>query len=150
MKPENVFLDGPDIRIGDFGLCNQGQIFQDKAFVGSIAFQAPEIHTKKVYSSQSDVYAIGVCFYEMLLGKLPFTSRDVDDIINVKLRLRVTNDVGANISERTMLLLRKMLDPNENSRITISQVLYEVDDLLMLTTGRRSSIRRYNTPSYQQ
>lgn len=74
MKPENVFLDGPDIKIGDFGLCNQGQIFHDKAFVGSIAFQAPEIHTKKVYSSLTDVYAIGVCFYEMLMGKLPFTS----------------------------------------------------------------------------
>lgn len=150
MKPENIFLDGPDIKIGDFGLCNQGQIFHDKAFVGSIAFQAPEIHTKKVYSSLTDVYAIGVCFYEMLMGKLPFTSQDVDDIINVKFNLRVTNDVGADISERSMLLLRKMLEPHEDRRITIAQVLYEVEDLLLLTTGRRTSIRRYNTPSYQQ
>ena len=150
MKPENVFIDGQSIKIGDFGLCNQGQIFQDKAFVGSIAFQAPEIHTKKIYSSLTDVYAIGVCFFEMLLGKLPFTANDVDDIIKVKFALKVQDDVGAGVTERTMLLLRRMLEPYEDRRINIAQVLYEVEEILLLTTGRRSSIRRYNTPSYQQ
>jgi len=56
----------------------------------------------------------------MLLGKLPFTANDVDDIIKVKFALKVQDDVGAGVTERTMLLLRRMLEPYEDRRINIA------------------------------
>jgi serine/threonine-protein kinase len=42
---------------------------------GTPAYMAPEQHEGLV-KKESDIYAMGVCLYEMLVGKLPFDGED--------------------------------------------------------------------------
>jgi eukaryotic-like serine/threonine-protein kinase len=85
IKPENIFLcgreDGSDlVKVLDFGiaksrqdsrLTNQGELF------GTPQYMAPERIMGKDTGGSSDIYALGVVFFEMLTGELPFNAPDV-------------------------------------------------------------------------
>jgi len=85
IKPENIFLcrreDGTDlVKLLDFGiarsrqdarLTNQGELF------GTPQYMAPERIMGKDSGTASDIYALGVVFFEMLTGELPFNAPDV-------------------------------------------------------------------------
>ena len=85
IKPHNIFVmpDGT-IKLGDFGIAQAGGV--DDSFtktseiVGSVHYLAPEISQGKPASIQSDIYAAGVTFYELLTGHVPF---DKDTPVNV-------------------------------------------------------------------
>ena len=77
IKPQNIYVmpDGT-IKLGDFGIAQAGGV--DDSFtktseiVGSVHYLAPEISQGKPASIQSDIYAAGVTFYELLTGHVPF------------------------------------------------------------------------------
>ncbi len=85
LKPENIFLcardDGTDlVKLLDFGiaksrhdsrLTNQGELF------GTPQYMAPERIIGGDTTGSSDIYALGVVFFEMLTGHLPFEAPDV-------------------------------------------------------------------------
>ena len=85
LKPENIFLsrreDGSDlVKLLDFGiakstqdsrLTGQGELF------GTPQYMAPERILGNDTGGSSDLYALGVVFFEMLTGELPFTAPDV-------------------------------------------------------------------------
>ena len=85
IKPENIFLsrrdDGSDlVKVLDFGiaksrqdsrLTNQGELF------GTPQYMSPERIMGKDSGEASDIYALGVVFFEMLTGELPFNAPDV-------------------------------------------------------------------------
>jgi eukaryotic-like serine/threonine-protein kinase len=86
IKPENIFLcrrdDGSDfVKVLDFGiaksrqdtrLTTQGELF------GTPQYMAPErIMGKDSGGGASDIYALGVVFFEMLTGELPFNAPDI-------------------------------------------------------------------------
>lgn len=85
VKPENIFLcrrdDGSDlVKILDFGiaksredsrLTGQGELF------GTPQYMAPERILGKETTGASDIYALGVVFFEMLTGGLPWDATDV-------------------------------------------------------------------------
>lgn len=85
IKPENIFLahteDGREIvKVLDFGiarsahdsrLTNQGELF------GTPQYMAPERIKGQDAASPSDIYALGIVFYEMLTGGLPFVASDI-------------------------------------------------------------------------
>jgi len=85
LKPENIFLsrreDGSDlVKLLDFGiaksrqdsrLTGQGELF------GTPQYMAPERILGNEVGGSSDIYALGVVFYEMLTGELPFNAPDV-------------------------------------------------------------------------
>jgi serine/threonine protein kinase len=85
LKPENIFLcrrdDGTDlVKLLDFGiaksrhdsrLTGQGELF------GTPQYMAPERILGNDTGGSSDLYALGVVFFEMLSGELPFNAPDV-------------------------------------------------------------------------
>jgi len=85
LKPENIFLcrrdDGSDlVKLLDFGiaksrqdsrLTGQGELF------GTPQYMAPERILGNDTGGSSDIYALGVVFFEMLSGELPFNAPDV-------------------------------------------------------------------------
>jgi serine/threonine-protein kinase ULK2 len=132
IKPENVFMHDGIAKLGDFGLCERGAIEIRNAMVGSLAFQAPETHSRHEYSHRADLYSLGMCFYEMLMGDIPFTVNDINNLLNCKLFLvsRVRNISNRHISEPTMNLLKRMLDADPNSRINSYQLRDEVQRII--------------------
>jgi serine/threonine protein kinase len=85
VKPQNIYVmpDGT-IKLGDFGIAVAEGVDDDltktSEIVGSVHYLAPEISQGKPASIQSDIYAAGVTFYELLTGHVPF---DKDTPINV-------------------------------------------------------------------
>ena len=76
LKPENILLahDGR-IKIGDFGLARaaSANTATGKALLGTIAYLSPELVTRGIADTRSDIYAVGIMLFEMLTGKQPFT-----------------------------------------------------------------------------
>lgn len=85
IKPDNIFLtqreDGSDlVKILDFGiaksrhdsrLTGQGELF------GTPQYMAPERIKSAEVGPAADLYALGVVFYELLTGELPFDAPDI-------------------------------------------------------------------------
>lgn len=73
IKPDNMMLmhDGT-IKIVDFGIATH---INDSAFthlLASAQYVAPEVIINKSFSIQSDIYSLGITFFEFLTGKTPF------------------------------------------------------------------------------
>ena len=75
LKPENVLLaDDGRIKIGDFGLARAAtaNTATGNALLGTIAYLSPELVTRGVADTRSDIYAVGIMLYEMLAGEQPY------------------------------------------------------------------------------
>ncbi|XP_022773131.1 serine/threonine-protein kinase SAPK2-like [Durio zibethinus] len=87
LKLENTLLDGstaPRVKICDFGY-SKSSVFhsQPKSTVGTPAYIAPEVLSKKEYDGKiADVWSCGVTLYVMLVGAYPF--EDPDDPKNFR------------------------------------------------------------------
>lgn len=82
IKPQNIFLmqDGT-IKLGDFGIAEADGLnihnpIESKEIIGSVHYIAPEIAKGKAATNQSDIYAAGVTFFELITGHLPFSEGD--------------------------------------------------------------------------
>lgn len=77
LKPDNVLVT-PSGRpkIGDFGLAKtvQSEESSPLQLAGTPNFMAPEVFRGEQATTSSDVFALGVCYYLMLTGRLPFES----------------------------------------------------------------------------
>ena len=75
MKLNNIILKTTDnLKIIDFGLAIKTK--PDtllKVICGTQVFMAPELHENQFYDGQkTDIWAVGIIFYYMLIGKPPF------------------------------------------------------------------------------
>lgn len=89
IKPHNIFLttDGT-IKLGDFGIAsfqNGTQVTLQDQVIGTPQYIAPEITLSIQASERSDIYSLGVTFFELVTGKVPIDGEDTNEIIN-KLR----------------------------------------------------------------
>ena len=86
LKPDNILIT-PSGRpkIGDFGLAKRVQSSAETGpaqLAGTPNFMAPEIFKGEQASPASDVFALGVCYYLMLTGRLPFESDSLHGLMN--------------------------------------------------------------------
>ncbi|OJW22588.1 MAG: hypothetical protein BGO49_00980 [Planctomycetales bacterium 71-10] len=86
VKPANVLLtaDG-EAKLADFGLAQTRAKLTgaNLPLAGTPTFMAPELFGGTPASPQSDIYAVGVMFYYLLTGRLPFTSDKLATLINL-------------------------------------------------------------------
>lgn len=76
IKPQNVLVDRDDnVKIVDFGLARVDDLIgitTHTTTLGTIEYMAPEQVGALVIDARADLYALGVMFYELLTGKLPY------------------------------------------------------------------------------
>lgn len=87
VKPQNVFItvDGT-IKLADFGIAtfeNASRVTRSEVVVGSVHYLAPEISQGNQATPQSDIYALGITFFELITGRVPF---DDDSAVTVALK----------------------------------------------------------------
>ena len=75
LKPANVLIDGHGaVRITDFGIAVTRHDTGQHTLIGTPAYMSPEQLTPgALLSERSDVYAVGVVLYELLVGSRPFS-----------------------------------------------------------------------------
>ena len=78
IKPQNVMLmRNGDIKVTDFGIAKLPNSVSDNApekAIGTVYYISPEQACGKETDYYSDLYSVGVMFYEAVTGTLPFTA----------------------------------------------------------------------------
>jgi serine/threonine-protein kinase len=94
LKPANLFLTRrPDdtqlIKVLDFGIAKARQIEGENNFsltqtsmvLGSPGYMSPEqLRTTRNVDQRSDIWSIGICLYELVTGRQPFTGQSITDL----------------------------------------------------------------------
>ncbi|KAK4584113.1 hypothetical protein RGQ29_022022 [Quercus rubra] len=131
LKLENTLLDGssaPRLKICDFGYSKSSVLHsQPKSTVGTPAYIAPEVLSKKEYDGKiADVWSCGVTLYVMLVGAYPF--EDPEDPKNFRKTLQRILSVHYSIPDYVRIsleckhLLSRIFVANPEKRITIPEI----------------------------
>ncbi|RDX61819.1 Serine/threonine-protein kinase SAPK2 [Mucuna pruriens] len=131
LKLENTLLDGstaPRLKICDFGYSKSSVLHsQPKSTVGTPAYIAPEVLTRKEYDGKiADVWSCGVTLYVMLVGAYPFEDpadpRNFKKTIGKILSVQYSVPDYVRVSMECRHLLSQIFVANPEKRITIPEI----------------------------
>ena len=115
IKPANILLAGEtDIKVSDFGAAlNAASDSTQITGIGSPAYMSPEQVREQQLTYQTDIFSLGVVFYQLLTGRLPFMGTNnysiIYQIINVDPAppSRFRNEVPPQIDAIVLRMLKK-------------------------------------------
>ena len=84
-----MIKDDGSIKITDFGIAmalNSTQLTQTNSVMGSVHYLPPEQASGKGSTTKSDIYSMGIIFYELLTGNLPFKG---DNAVEIALKINI-------------------------------------------------------------
>ena len=137
LKPDNVMLTHHGVpKITDFGLAKRvvvsAQADQVQEFVGTPSFMAPELFEHHPATPASDVYALGICYFYLLTGDVPYKNENLDDLIQNILHDPLPSfrsnglSIPMELAECATMLLSKAPDNRPRSGIEAVQLLQAV------------------------
>jgi len=129
LKPENILFatksEDSIIKIIDFGVASFCKDIERRPPRGTPNYIAPETLRKSEYSTQSDMWSVGVILYIMLCGFPPFYNKNVAALC--KLVKRAQYDMPSpfwdGISKNAKDLVRKLLQRDPKKRLTAKMTL---------------------------
>lgn len=134
LKPQNILItDSGILKIGDFGIAmvqSFAQVTESTTIMGSLHYLAPEIVRGEKATEQSDIYALGIIFYELLRGQVPFND---DAALNIALKhmredMPSIRDFNPTISQAIENVIIKATAKNKDERFeTANDMLYTLD-----------------------
>lgn len=79
IKPQNILVNQyGEVKVTDFGIAmalSATSLTQTNSILGSVHYLSPEQARGGMATKKSDIYSIGILFYELLTGKLPFSGQ---------------------------------------------------------------------------
>ena len=123
LKPENLLLDDKlNIKIVDFGLSN---LYKNNEKLGtacgSPCYAAPEMIKGDKYNGlKVDIWSAGIILYALICGYLPFDDNDTQ-ILYQKI-IKGEFSIPSYLSSKAIDILRRILDTNPKTRITIEEI----------------------------
>ncbi|HEY5945160.1 MAG TPA: serine/threonine-protein kinase [Kofleriaceae bacterium] len=125
LKPEQLLIDAyGNVKVSDFGFSriverDHAVIRQIYVGMGNVAYMAPELYTDpSATSPQTDIYALGIIFYELLTRKLPGRRSPMPSQINGTLPHGIDD-----------IFDRMTRDAREERYNTIDEILDDIDKL---------------------
>ncbi len=162
IKPMNVMVDHHDrVRVMDFGLAkvvrDTGRITSIGTKLGTPHYMAPEQVEGLEATPKTDLYALGVMLYELLVGSPPFKGSS-----NLSLMYKIANDpfpsprkhnpeVSASLSEIILRLTARSPDDRYASSVEVATVLR--DELNRVTGApvlREDELPNSSTGGFEQ
>ena len=126
IKLANMFLNKNSIIIGDFGFAKHN-VDSHFSKIGTPYYMAPEVINKKPndrYSNKCDLWSVGVCFYFILFGNLPFpakTEQDLLTMIHTKSGSKLDFKKVKNVSFLARNILIKLIEPDPKKRLSFEE-----------------------------
>lgn len=141
IKPSNVLLanDG-QIYLADFGLARMAVATESTLtgdmMIGTPQYISPEQATSvKHLDARTDIYSLGIMFYEMIVGKVPFSGDTPFSVIHdhIYKPLPLPRSLNPAVSESVQNVLLKALAKDPNDRY--ESVREFMDSLVRALTG---------------
>ena len=138
VKPDNVLMNKVgEIRLVDFSLSSKevtgfskmiggGRL---KMIQGTRTYIAPETINKKAPTFQTDLYSLGIMFFEVLTGKTPFQAQTPEELLRKHLRTEPPNasEFNPNVTPEMDRLIAKLLKKKPADRhASVEEVLGEL------------------------
>jgi len=143
LKPANILMAESGVKISDFGFAKvlshdeKNQMLL-QSMVGTPIYTPLQILEGREYSSKCDVWSLGIMFYQMLCGRLPFIWKSIAKN-NLKGGIaQLTDEIKKNpvdypkdlkISKSLKDLIDKMLQKEEKERISWDDLFVLVEKL---------------------
>ena len=149
IKPSNIlFDDNQQVKIVDFGLASASavkmsvRITQVQEFLGTPSFMAPEQAQSSNVDHRADIYALGITFYYMLYGKLPYSANSAIEMVikHASQSFPEYDDLGGTIPRSAFDIIEKMTHKNPEARYGDYTAL--VHDLEQLRSTLQREFRR--------
>lgn len=138
LKPENILCSGQTLKIGDFGLAK----FVDAATrtltfkgAGTPLYMAPETWLMRHATPATDLYALGVIFFEVLAGEPPFAPADIYVLRDAHLYTPAPRIKSKNTSVPDFVdgVIKKLLSKDPAQRYqTAAEVITAIESLVSL------------------
>ena len=150
LKPQNIMIeDDGQIKITDFGIAmalNSTQLTQTNSVMGSVHYLPPEQAAGKGATIKSDIYSMGIIFYELLTGELPFKGDSAVEIALKQMKEplpdvhKLNNDIPQSIEN----IILKATAKNPKNRYDDAKSMH--DDLLTALNDDRINEEPYVYP----
>ena len=125
IKPANILID-PDtgqVQLIDFSISSllpkeQQQLINPNVLEGTLAYISPEQtgRMNRGIDYRTDFYSLGVSFYKLLCGELPFTSQDPMELVHCHIAQTPTSLLSADIPQMVSELVMKLMAKNAEER----------------------------------
>lgn len=124
LKPNNVILiNDTEIKITDFGIAKM--LYDEelvKGIYGTPEYMSPEQHIGQKCGKYTDIYTLGIIFYEMLTGELPFKADDNQGWYEIKknkqyepVSSKIVN-INLQVAKKIDEIISKCLNPEPKYR----------------------------------
>src|SRR5476649_777195 len=155
LKPANLMLtDGGIVKVMDFGIARVSgteRMTSDGFMVGTPAYMAPEQVRGEDVDGRTDLYAVGVVFYRLLTGKLPFKAETAVAMIQSQLNDQPTpaRQVRAELPDWLDATLMRALQKRPADRFQTAEEFHQalresapvLDDVTVATPSAPMSVR---------
>ncbi len=126
IKPENVLMNkAGEVRLIDFSLATKVKTGLAKMLGGKQAtiqgtrtYIAPETIRKQAPTFQTDLYSLGVLFFEVLTGRIPFTAPTPDELLQKHLTAEPPkpSEFNKNVTPELDTIILKLLSKKPDKR----------------------------------
>lgn len=111
IKPANILLSHEgQVKIGDFGFA-ESKLNSSGSILGTPAYMSPEIVLSQPVDERSDIFSVGILFYELLVGENPFHGNNPATIFKkiVSTDLPSINKIRPDIPDEIASICHKMV-----------------------------------------
>ncbi|MCM3722250.1 MULTISPECIES: Stk1 family PASTA domain-containing Ser/Thr kinase [Solibacillus] len=147
IKPQNILMDEEgNVKITDFGIATSlgaTSFTQTNSVIGTVHYLSPEQARGGLATMKSDLYALGIVFYELLTGELPFSGESAVSIALKHLQSETPSvrEFDASIPQSVENIVLKATAKDQNHRYSNAEEMEEDLNTCL-------SLQRVNEPKF--